>query len=138
MKTRVLDSWPILEWIKERQPATDIVENLLAGAESGAARLLMSAINVGEVYYFVRKYHGEALAKSWRESSGTLPITIEVPTATEIWDAALLKAQYPIAYADAFAAALAQKYRCPLLTGDPDFRSVPDLELDWIGPAIAR
>ena len=138
MKTRVLDSWPILEWIKERQPATDIVENLLAGAESGAARLLMSAINVGEVYYFVRKYHGETLAKSWRESSGTLPITIEVPAATEIWDAALLKGRYPIAYADAFAAALALKYRCPLLTGDPDFRTVPDLELDWIGPATAR
>jgi len=138
LKTRVLDSWPILEWIKERQPATDIVENLLAGAESGAARLLMSAINVGEVYYFVRKYHGETLAKSWRESSGTLPITIEVPAATEIWDAALLKGQYPIAYADAFAAALALKYRCPLLTGDPDFRTVPDLELDWIGPATAR
>jgi len=93
----------------------------------------MSAINVGEVYYFVRKYHGEALAESWRQSSGTLPITIEVPTADEIWDAALLKGRYPIAYADAFAAALAQKYRCPLLTGDPDFRSVSDLELDWIG-----
>ena len=135
MKTRVLDSWPILEWIKERQPATDIVENLLAGAESGAARLLMSAINVGEVYYFVRKYHGETLAKSWRESSGTLPITIEVPTATEIWDAALLKGQYPIAYADAFAAALAQKHRCALVTGDPELRLVADLELDWIGPA---
>jgi ribonuclease VapC len=126
-----------LEWIKERQPATDIVENLLAGAESGAARLLMSAINVGEVYYFVRKYHGETLAESWRESSGTLPITIEVPTATEIWDAALLKGRYPIAYADAFAAALALKYRCPLLTGDPDFRAVPDLELDWIGRGTA-
>ena len=135
MKTRVLDSWPILEWIKERQPATDIVENLLAGAESGAARLLMSAINVGEVYYYVCKYHSETLAESWRESSRTLPITIEVPTADEIWDAALLKGRYPIAYADAFVAALAQKYRCPLLTGDPDFRAVPDLELDWIGRA---
>ena len=135
MKTRVLDSWPILEWIKEKQPVTDIVDNLLADAGSGIARLLMSAINVGEVYYFVRKYHGESLAESWRQSSGTLPVTIEVPTADQIWDAALLKGQYPIAYADAFAAALAEKYRCPLLTGDPDFRSVPDLELDWIGPA---
>src|SRR5271157_6378053 len=95
----------------------------------------MSAINVGEVYYFLRKQHSEKLAESWRESSRTLPATIEVPTADDIWDAALLKAQYPIAYADAFAAALAQKYRCPLLTGDPDFRAVPDLELDWIGPA---
>jgi ribonuclease VapC len=127
-----------LEWIKERQPATDIVENLLAEAESGTTRPLMSAINVGEVYYYVCKYHSETLAESWRESSRTLPVTIEVPTLDEIWDAALLKGRYPIAYADAFAAALAQKYRCPLLTGDPDFRSVPDLELDWIGPAIAR
>ncbi len=136
MKTRVLDSWPILEWIKEKQPATDIVENLLAGAESGAARLLMSAINVGEVYYYVRKYHSQPLAESWRASSSTLPVTIEVPRLDEIWDAALLKGQYPIAYADGFAAALAQKYRCPLVTGDPDFRSVPDLELDWIGRAM--
>ena len=135
MKTRVLDSWPILEWIEEKQPATDIVENVLAAAESGTTRLLMSAINVGEVYYYVRKYHGETLAESWRALSGTLPLTIEVPTADEIWDAALLKGRYPIAYADAFAAALAQKYRCPLLTGDPDFRAIADLELDWIGRA---
>ncbi len=133
MKTRVLDSWPILEWIKERQPATDIVENLLAEAEAGTARLFMSAINVGEVYYYVCKYHSETLAKSWRELSRTLPATIEVPTADEIWDVALLKGRYPIAYADAFAAALAQKYRCPLVTGDPEFRSIADLELDWIG-----
>jgi predicted nucleic acid-binding protein len=135
LKTRVLDSWPILEWIKEKQPATDIVEHLFAEAESGAVRLLMSAINAGEVYYYVRKYQGEGLAETWRESSGTLPMTIEVPTADEIWDAALLKGKYPISYADAFAAALAQKHRCPLLTGDPDFRRLPDLELDWLGPA---
>ena len=126
--------WPILEWIKEKQPVTDIVDNLLADAESGVARLLMSAINVGEVYYYVRKYHGETLAESWRASSGTLPLTIEVPTGDEIWDAALLE-DHPIAYADAFAAALAYKYRCPLVTGDPEFRSIADLELDWVGRA---
>jgi ribonuclease VapC len=114
------------------------VNGLFAEAEAGTARLFTSAINVGEVYYYVCKYHSETLAESWRESSRTLPITIEVPTADEIWDATLLKGQYPIAYADAFAAALAQKYRCPLVTGDPEFRSVPDLDLDWIGPATAR
>ena len=63
----------------------------MGDAGSGIARLLISAINVGEVYYLVRKYHGETLAESWRQSSGTLPITIEVPTADDIWDAALLK-----------------------------------------------
>ncbi len=133
MKTRVLDSWPILEWMNGRQPATDAVDNILDESGAGTTRLFMSAIDVGEVYYFLRKRYGETLAESWRQSSGTLPITIEVPTADEIWDAALLKGRYPIAYADAFAAALAQKYRCPLLTGDPEFRSLPDLQLDWVG-----
>jgi ribonuclease VapC len=133
VKTRVLDSWAILEWISGRQPATDAVAKLLAESEAGHARLLMSAINVGEVYYFLRKHHSEELAESWRELSGTLPVTIEVPTADEIWDAAVLKGRYPIAYADAFAAALAHKYQCPLVTGDPELRSVVHLKVDWIG-----
>ena len=137
MKTRVLDSLAILEWISGRQPATGVVAQLLAEAEAGTARLFMSAINVGEVYYFLRKNHSEELATSWRESAGTLPATIEAPTVDEIWEAALLKGRYPIAYADAFAAALAQKHRCPLVTGDPELRSVADLELDWIGRATA-
>jgi predicted nucleic acid-binding protein len=137
VKTRVLDTWPILEWMNGRQPATDVVEKLFDESLAGSTRLFMSAINAGEVYYFLRKTHSERIAESWRELSATLPVTIEVPTADEIWDAALLKGQYPIAYADAFAAALAQKYRCPLVTGDPEFRSVPDLERDWIGSATA-
>ena len=137
MKTRVLDSWAILEWMSGRQPACDLVGELLAEAEEGRTRLLMSAINVGEVYYFLRKFHTEALAESWRESSRTLPATIEVPTADDIWNAASLKGRFPIAYADGFAAALAQKYNCPLVTGDPEFRRVEQLELDWIGASNA-
>lgn len=132
MKTRVLDSWAILEWMSGRQPATGLVGKLLAEAEAGQTRLLMSAINVGEVYYFLIKQHGQDLAESWRESSGTLPATIEVPTANDIWSAASLKGKFPIAYADAFAAALAQKYNCPLVTGDAEFRQVDQLKLDWI------
>jgi hypothetical protein len=49
MKTRVLDSWAILEWINGREPADTSVDRLLAESEAGEARLLMSAINVGEV-----------------------------------------------------------------------------------------
>ncbi|HTD55248.1 MAG TPA: PIN domain-containing protein [Silvibacterium sp.] len=134
MKTGVLDSWPIIEWINERQPVTDAMDHLLAGAESGALRLFMSAINVGEIYYFLRKRHSEDLAEFWRSSSESLPVTIEVPTANEIWDAAILKSLYPISFADAFAAALAQKHSCSLVTGDPELRSVSGLELDWLGP----
>jgi uncharacterized protein len=137
VKTRVLDSWAILEWMSGRQPACDRVGKLLSEAEEGRTRLLMSAINVGEVYYFLKKHHTEALADSWRECSRTLPATIEAPSADDIWSAASLKARFPIAYADAFAAALARKYNCPLVTGDPEFRRVDQLELDWIGGSEA-
>jgi predicted nucleic acid-binding protein len=139
VKTRVLDSWPILEWIGGKQPACDLVADLLAEAADGRVQLLMSAINVGEIYYFLRKNHSAELAESWREASQTLPVTIEVPTAKDIWDAASLKGRFPISYADAFAAALAQKHACPLITGDPEFQSVQDLEIDWIGtPSATR
>ena len=137
MKTRVLDSCAILEWISGRQPATDLVGKLLAEAEAGQTRLLMSALNVGEVYYFLKKQGSHDLAECWRESSQTLPVTMEVPTAADIWNAASLKGRFAIAYADAFAAALAQKYNCPLVTGDPELRLVDQLELDWIGDAGA-
>ena len=133
MKTRVLDSWAIIEWTTARQPAAAVVATLLTEAQAGTARLFISAINAGEVYYILRKHHAEEVAELWRILARTLPVSIEVPTADEIWDAALLKGQYPIAYADAFAAALAQKYRCPLVTGDPEFQSIAELELDWIG-----
>jgi predicted nucleic acid-binding protein len=106
VKTRVLDSWAILEWMNNRQPACERVDTLLSEAEAVRTRLLMSAINVGEVYYFLRKQYSVALAELGR---------------------------FPISYADAFAAALAQKYNCPLVTGDPEFRRVDQLELDWIG-----
>jgi predicted nucleic acid-binding protein len=133
VKTRVLDSWAILEWISGLQPATDLVGKLLAEAEAGQTRLLMSAINVGEVYSFLMKQNSQDLAESWRESSRTLPATIEVPTTHNIWSAASLKGRFAIAYADAFAAALAQRYNCPLVTGNPELRQVDQLELDWIG-----
>ena len=132
MKTRVLDSRAILEWMSGRQPATGLVGKLLVDAEAGQTRLLMSAINAGELYYFLMKHHSQDLAESWRDSSRTLPATVEVPNAEDIWSAALLKGKFPIANADAFAAALAQKYNCPLVTGDPEFRQVDQLKVDWI------
>src|ERR1700693_3047067 len=56
---------------RRRQPATDLIAKVVAEAEAGQTRLLMSAINVGEVYYFLMKQHGQDLAESWGESLRT-------------------------------------------------------------------
>jgi hypothetical protein len=52
----------------------------------------------------------------------------------DIWDSGSLKGRFPIAHADAFAAALARKYNCPLVTGGPELRLVDRLELLRIQP----
>lgn len=119
--------------MRGRQPASDGLAALFAEGEAGSARLFISAINVGEVYYVLRKHHAEKLAEAWRALSRTLPATIEVPSLDDVWEAAQLKGSYKLAYADAFAAALARKHGCPVMTGDPEFRAIPDLELDWVG-----
>ena len=50
-------------------------------------------------------------------------------------DELVVKSLHPVAYADAFAAALAQKYKCGLITADPEFRTIRNLQvsgaLDW-------
>ena len=128
MKKRFLDSWPILEWLKGSAAAEE-VSDLLLEAAAGSTELWMSAINVDEVYYFLRKTSSAQAAETWKELAHTLPVGIEVPSLQDIWHAATLKSRYPIAYADAFAAALAQKHHCPLVTGDPEFHSIEGLEL---------
>ena len=122
-----------MEWINKSR-AGGLVDALFTDAEAGRVRLWMSAINVGEVYYFLRKHVDHALADFWREISPAAPVTIDVPTLEDIWQAAQIKGDHPVSYADAFAAALARKHRCPVVTGDPEFRSIRGLSIDWIGP----
>ena len=52
-----------MEWIIGRPPG-EMVAALMSEGEGGTTRLLMSVINVGEVYYFLRKNHSESLADS--------------------------------------------------------------------------
>jgi len=48
-------------------------------------------------------------------------------------EAAKLKAKYPVAYADCFAAALALKKNIKLVTGDPEFKKLErDVRIEWI------
>ena len=62
------------------------------------------------------------MARGVRDALSTAPIEL-VPVDTDLaWRAAELKAVHPIAYADAFAAALALRAGCPLVTGDPELR----------------
>lgn len=112
--TIVLDSWAVLRYLEDSGTASAAVGDLLANE-----RPLMSWINLGEVFYVVRRLHGEAAAaettRDLREA-----IDVRLPDERIILDAARIKADLPMAYADAFAAALAISSDAVLWTGDPE------------------
>ena len=132
----VLDSWPVVEWLKHSEPLATAFRDLVARASDGEVSLLTSVLNVGEIYYSsAEKWLGEepeAVLRRMHE----LPIEYVPVSDEQVYAAARLKAVYGIAYADAFAASLAIAEGCPLMTGDPEFRTLEAagiLKLHWIG-----
>ena len=111
--TVVLDSWAVLRFLENNEPAASLVAVLLE-----TDRPLMSWINLGEVHYVIRRASGEDNAT---ETVRDLRDVIEVrlPDERMVLAAARLKADHPMAYADAFGAALAISESATLWTGDP-------------------
>lgn len=131
-ETYVLDSFALLALLG-REPGGDEMAHLLKEAQAGEARLLMTWVNLGEVAYIVRRRWGE---KRLHRMLATLEATaLEVmPVGRELTlTAARIKAEYPLAYADAFAAALAEQAGATLVTGDPEFRLLEEsIPIRWL------
>lgn len=79
----------------------------------------MSWINLGEVHYVLRRLHGEDAAT---ETVRDLRDVVEarLPDERLVLEAARIKADHPMAFADAFAAALTVATDATLWTGDPE------------------
>lgn len=112
--TFALDSWAVLRLLEGTEPAAARVEQLLHDD-----RPVMSWINLGEVYYIVRRDQGDGEAQEVvRDLRPRLDL--DLPSEQRILSAASIKADHPMAYADAFAAATAAAHDATLLTGDPE------------------
>ena len=112
--TVVLDSWAVLRFVENTEPAASLVAEVLDDE-----RPLMSWINLGEVHYIVRRAHGEDDAMETVRYLRDL-IDVRLPDERLVLDAARLKADHPMAYADAFGAALAVAEDATLWTGHPE------------------
>lgn len=112
--TVVLDSWAILRYLEDSAPAAATVSELLS-----RERPLVSWINLGEVHYILRRFHGEeAAVETLRDLRDVLDARL--PDGRLVLDAARIKADHAMAFADAFAAALAVATSATLWTGDPE------------------
>jgi ribonuclease VapC len=131
----LLDSWPVLEWLKGRQPATQVFSKLIAEAFAGDVSFAMSRMNYGEVLYSIRKDFPEDRIEAGTRAFLEIPIQFHSIDDLLVDEAAALKGINAISYADAFAAALALRLDVPLATGDREFLVLQavGLKLWWVG-----
>ena len=131
-KPSVLDSFALIAYLG-RERGFEGVRTLLHEAEASGEPLRMNEINVGEVYYLIAKERSIQKAEEFLHRLETLPIRVLANTFSQVLDAARLKAQFPLSYADAFAVAAAIRENARLVTGDPELRSVAHLiDIAWI------
>jgi ribonuclease VapC len=116
----VLDASAIITIYEDRTGAEKLAA-LLQQASDGKAKLAMSVVNWGEVYYSIWRTSGPGVARHVIEEIAQLPITVLPADLEQTCLAAELKAQYKLPYADCFAASLAVRQRATLVTADSDF-----------------
>ncbi len=129
---KVLDSYAIIAFLED-EPGADQVYDLLVEAEKSGEKLLMTVINLGEVWHSIARVYSEETAE--QKVKEIREMAIEVVDAD--WNltrrAASFKARGKIAYADCFAAALASERKAQLVTGDQEFRLLQDMvKVLWI------
>jgi len=132
MKRILFDSHAILKWT-QKERGYQKVKALLIECRNHSAIGYMNQVNVGEVYYKTIRVVGPEGAKKFLENFLRLPISLILPDSDLIWRASEIKAEYPISYADCFAAATAQRHKATVLTGDPEFKKIePLVQVDWL------
>ena len=123
MKTYVLDASALFAYLQKRPGALKMNE-LLKETLRGRARLLMSAINYGEVYGKLSRDYGVEQALTTISAIRALPVTLLEATPQRAMMAADIKNKYRLYYVDSFAAGLAGEYKATLVTSDSDFRKL--------------
>lgn len=124
MKEYVLDANAVIRYFAVGDgQGGDKVRGLFEQAERNQARLSMSVINMGEVFYILLKHIGEQRALHYVQVLQHAVTMIDADANRTI-EAATLKHQYKLGYADSFAAALALESKATLVSADPSFEKV--------------
>lgn len=129
---RVLDAHALMAYL-EKEPGYVTVRDLFVDASDQGVRLLMSAVNYGEVFYSVLRECGPRVTEDVEKTIRALPVEIVDADMALAREAGRFKVKYKISYADCFAAALAKQNRAELVTGDPEFAGLSgEIKVLWL------
>lgn len=128
----VLDSFALVSFF-HKEPGWEKVREVLYRLSSASQKALLNIINWGEFYYIVRRRVGKRKAEETLTLLEQLPVTIISVDDQLVKEAAEIKADYPVSYADAFCIATAQRSKAEILTSDPEFKAVQNLvAVKWL------
>ena len=128
----LFDSHALLAFFQNETGANIVYEILQKSGKQHIDRLVC-VINLGEIIYITKRMFGdqkkiEILGRIHQLGFKVLPVP-----DTLVYQAAEIKAEYPISCADCFVIACAQEHNAAIVTGDPEFKNVEHLvKIEWI------
>jgi ribonuclease VapC len=129
---KVLDSWALLAYFEGEEAGAKVAEIFKEAAEA-QKKLLISVINWGEVLYITESRYGEAKRNEVERLMNQMHLEVVDVDKDLTREAARLKANAKLPYADSFAAALARLRKAILITGDQDFKSIESqVKIAWL------
>jgi len=132
MAAKVLDSYALMAFFEDEAGA-DFVRGLIQKAVESDATLLMSIVNLGEVWYSIARANSPETADQYVHEIKGMGIEIVDVDWALTRQAATFKVLGNIAYADCFAAALAKLRRAELVTGDKEFKALDgEIKIAWL------
>lgn len=132
MATKVLDSHALMAFFQD-EPGADFVRGLIHKAMETDTNLLMSIVNLGEVWYAIARTNSPEIADQYINEIKGMGIEIVDADWALTRQAAVFKSGGNISYADCFAAALAKLKKAELVTGDKEFKPLDgEIRVSWI------
>ena len=131
-RKQLLDTFAVLAWLQD-EPSASAVESILQDAKRDGDELLMTLINLGELYYILRRSLSAIETRALLDMILDLPVRAIPVSEDLVWEAAEIKARNPLSYADCIAVAAARREGAALVTGDPEFKRVEGMvRIQWL------
>ncbi len=129
---KVLDALALMVYLEKEQGYTKVKDLFTKAAES-EKNLLMTTVNLGEVYYVLVRNHGVEEAEKILQLIETFPIEfVEIDMALAK-QAALYKVTLKLSFVDSLAAALTKLRKGELVTKDKDFKAIEqEIKVSWV------
>ncbi len=129
----VLDSFALVS-LFHKEPGWRKVRDTLHALLAQGEKAQLCLINWGEFYYVVKRRVGQEKAEEALVLVQQLPISLVSVDDRLVKEAATLKSEHPISYADAFCIATALRSSGQILTNDPEYHAVEHLvKVMWLG-----